>query len=176
MPFISNIPENTGPEGILEKFPESGGPILQATLTLLGGSEELPKAYCELIAAYTSGLNSCDFCYGGHTAFAEAYGVEEGLLEKLLNDVESTDLESKLKVMLKHIKKVTKESYKITQNDVDSVLSAGWSTGAYYHAVALCSLFNFYNRLVDSYGLVLPPGFKEHIKEHISRGGSVQDH
>lgn len=90
--------------------------------------------------------------------------------------MDSTTLESKLKVMLKHLKKVTKESNKITEKDVDSVLAAGWSNEAYYQAVALCSLFNFHNRLVDSYGLVLPPGFKEHIKEHISQGGSVHDH
>ena len=176
MPYITNIPENTGPEGILKKFPESGDPILQATMALLKGSEELSKAHCELIAAYTSGLNACDFCYGGHTAFAEAYGVEEGLLEKLLRDVDSTTLDSKFKVLLKHLKKVTKESNKITQKDVDTVLDAGWNNEAYYQAVALCSIFNFHNRLVDSYGLVLPPGFKEHIKEHINHGGSVHDH
>lgn len=176
MPFLSDIPENTGPEAILGKFPESGEPILQATQILLNGNEELPKAYCELIAAYTSGLNACEFCYGAHTAFAEAYGIEEQLLEKLLHDVDSTALDSKIKIMLKHLRKVTKESNKITQKDIDIVLAAGWSNEAYYRAVTLCSLFNFYNRLVDSYGLVLPTGFQDHVKEHVSSDCTEHDH
>ena len=176
MPFISNIPKDTGPEGVLEKFPDSGILILQATQELLKGSEELPKKYCELIAAYTSGLNSCDFCYEGHTAFAEAFGVEEGLLETLVEDVDSANIEDKMKVLLKFVKKVTKESHKITQKDVDIVLNSGWSNEAYYNAIAICGLFNFYNRLVDSYGLELPSGFKEYIMEHVKNGGSLHDH
>jgi len=176
LPFISNIPKDTGPEGILEKFPESGKPILQATQELLKGSEELPKEYCELIAAYTSGLNSCDFCYGGHAAFAEAFGIEEGLLETIIENIDSANIENKMKVLLRFVKKVTKESYKITQKDVDAVLNAGWSNEAYYQTVAICSLFNFYNRLVDSYGLELPSGFKEYIVEHVKNGGSIHDH
>lgn len=176
MPFISNIPKDTGPEGILEKFPESGNPILQATQELLKGSSELPKKYCELIAAYTSGLNSCDFCYGGHAAFAEAFGIEDGLLEAIIENIDSADIEDKMKVLLKFVKKITKESYKITQKDVDTVLNFGWSKEAYYNTVAICSLFNFYNRLVDSYGLELPSGFKEYILEHVKNGGSLHDH
>jgi len=145
LPFISNIPKDTGPEGILEKFPESGKPILKATQELLKGSEELPKKYCELIAAYTSGLNSCDFCYGGHSAFAEAFGIEEGLIEAIIDNIDTANIEDKMKVLLKHVKKVTKESYKITQKDIDAVLNSGWSNEAYYNAVTICGLFNFYN-------------------------------
>ena len=166
--FISDIPENIGPEGILRNFPESGNPIIQATRVLLSGSEELPKKYCELIAAYTSSLNSCDYCYGGHTAFAEAYGIDEGLLIDIIEDIDSANLDNKMKILLKFIQKITKESFKITQKDVDVVLNAGWSHEAYYNAVAISSMFNFYNRLVHSYGLVLPPGFNEYINEYIN--------
>ncbi len=176
MPYISNIPENAGPEGILQQFPESGPPILQATQAVLNGNADLPRELCELIAAYTSGLNSCSFCYEGHTAFAEAFGIQEGLLDKLIEDIDSIELESKLKVLLKHLKKVTLESHKITQKDVDVVLEAGWSEEAYYRAVSICSLFNYYNRLVDAYGLELPAGFTEQIKQHVKKGGSMHDH
>ncbi|VAW86144.1 hypothetical protein MNBD_GAMMA16-2227 [hydrothermal vent metagenome] len=176
MSYIPGIPENSGPEGILQQFPETGNPILQATQVMLNGNAELSKDICELIAAYTSGLNACHFCYEGHSAFAEAFGIKEGLLDALVEDIDSVKLDNKLKVLLKYLKKVTLESHKIVQKDVDDVLAAGWSIEAYYYAVSICSLFNYYNRLVDAYGLKLPPGFKAQIKQHVQSGGSMHDH
>ena len=84
----------------------------------------------------------------------------------MVDDLELAPIDEKLKVLLRFAQKMTIESYKIVQEDVDAVLRAGWDE-AFYHAVSICSLFNYYNRLVDAYGLVLSPGFKEHI---------VQDH
>jgi AhpD family alkylhydroperoxidase len=38
----------------------------------------------ELIAAYVSGLNACQYCYGVHAQTALAFGVSEGVLTQLL--------------------------------------------------------------------------------------------
>lgn len=176
MSFLPSISQDGGPEGILEAFPESGHLLLQATQVLLTGQSSLTVQERELIAAFTSGINACTFCYEGHKAIAEAYGIEEDLIKHLVDDLESTTVDEKLKVLLRFVQKLTIESYKIIQEDVDTVLRAGWTEEAFYHAVSICSLFNYYNRLVDAYGLVLSPGFKEHIAQHIKNGGRLADH
>jgi alkylhydroperoxidase family enzyme len=45
------------------------------------------------------------------------------------------------------------ESHRLTQADVDPVLTAGWSQEAVYDAVTVCALFNFYNAWIDGTGV-----------------------
>ena len=59
----------------------------------------------ELIAAYVSGLNACSFCYRGHKAIAEMFGVEEGLIDELVEDLESVEIDDKIKAALRYSKK-----------------------------------------------------------------------
>ena len=54
----------------------------------------------ELIAAYVSGLNACSFCYRGHKAIAEMFGVEEGLIDELVEDLESVKIDDKIIIFM----------------------------------------------------------------------------
>lgn len=46
----------------------------------------------ELVAAYVSGLNACQYCFGVHSQTAQAFGVPEEVLTRLLNDVDQPQL------------------------------------------------------------------------------------
>ena len=59
----------------------------------------------------------------------------------------------KEKALFAFIDKVNRTSNQIRQADVDEVKQAGWTDEAIYDAVAVCCLFNFYNRWIDATGV-----------------------
>ena len=108
----------------------------------------------ELIAAYVSGLNACSFCYRGHKAIAEMFGVEEGLIDKLVEDLESVEIDDKIKAALRYSKKVTENASKLVAGDADALYAAGWDENALMNIVEICALFAMYNRLADGTGVI----------------------
>jgi uncharacterized peroxidase-related enzyme len=107
----------------------------------------------ELIAAYTSALNACSFCYGSHRAVAEALGVENELLDSLINDIETAPIAENLKPVFGLVKKLTESPSKVTLIDRASVLAAGWDEQAIVESCLICGMFNMMNRLVDGTGV-----------------------
>lgn len=108
----------------------------------------------ELIAAYVSGLNACSFCYRGHKAIAEMFGVEEGLIDELVEDLESVKIDDKIKAALRYSKKVTENASKLVAGDADALYAAGWDENALMNIVEICALFAMYNRLADGTGVI----------------------
>jgi len=107
----------------------------------------------ELIAAYTSWINECPFCWKSHSAVAaELLGSEE-LVRSVLNDLESSSLPEKEKALLRFAAKITKNLPEMDQDDVDALHAQGWPDQAIYFSILVVSLFNFYNRWVTTSGV-----------------------
>lgn len=49
--------------------------------------------------------------------------------------------------------KVNHASPTITPADLDEARASGWTDEALYFAIAVCALFNFYNRWIDASGV-----------------------
>jgi uncharacterized peroxidase-related enzyme len=114
----------------------------------------------ELLASFVSGTNACRYCTGAHTATAKEFGVDEDLIEALLRDIDSADVEYKWKPVFKFVKKLTLEPTKMNQSDADAVFEAGWSERALYDAIIICCTWSFMNRFVEGLGLnVIPEQF-----------------
>ena len=76
MPHI-DLPEGVpGIRSALAFRPETAGPLLELAEVLLRGENTLSRGERELIAAYVSNLNECDFCQASHSIFA-ALQLEE---------------------------------------------------------------------------------------------------
>lgn len=178
MPFLSSIEENARPSTILKKFPESGRLIMQFTEQLIRGPASLTTAERELIGAFTSGLNACQFCCDTHSATAEVLGIPKGLIDDLIMDIDNADITDKMKPLLKYVKKLTEKPTQVTQADVDAIFAAGWDEDAFYHAVSICGLFNYYNRLIEGYGVKSAPEYRDFIGERLANEGysSALDH
>ena len=108
----------------------------------------------ELVAAYVSGLNACSFCYRGHKAIAEMFGVEEGLIDQIVENLEGADIDDKIRAALQFSKKVTEQPSKLVDADAEALYSAGWSEAALMNIVEICALFAMYNRLADGTGVI----------------------
>ena len=107
----------------------------------------------ELIAAYTSSLNRCEFCMKAHAAVAAHLYKDEPLVWSVLRDLECSPLPEQDKAMLRFVRKVTLQSALIDEADIASLHAVGWDDASIFYAIAACALFNFFNRFFSANGV-----------------------
>ena len=153
MPLFPSLPSPARLSDLLMRHPAHAGPLFRHVEGVMHAGGPLTAAQCELIAAYVSGLNACAFCHGSHRMYAEALGVQPGLIDALLADPDSAPVDPELRPLLAYVAKLTHLPSRLTPADVAAVQEAGWSEDALYHAVQVCALFNLFNRLVEGAGV-----------------------
>lgn len=158
MSYFSSLPSDAGVRHILKLNPDAGRALVAFHTAALRNDGALTPASKELIAAYVSGINACQYCYGVHAQTAQAFGLKEGVLEALLTDVNSADIPANLKPLLHYARKLTLEPSRMTAQDAQAVFDAGWSESALHEAVLTICLFNFMNRLLEGHGVKGNPG------------------
>ena len=109
----------------------------------------------ELIAAYTSSLNQCEFCMKAHAAVAAHIYQDDEFVASVLRDPQMSSLSEKEKVLLRFVRKVTFASADINPADTERLRAIGWDDAAIFYAITTCALFNFYNRWVSASGVPL---------------------
>ena len=154
MAHLRSLPDGAVLMDVFMKRPELARPLLAFHEQLLRGPSPLSVSEREMIAAYVSALNACAYCQGVHTATAVAFGLEEGLLEALLRDLDDAPVDEKMRPLLRYAQKLTVTPSRMTPADADAVYAAGWDETALHDAVAVCALFNCMNRLVEGFGIV----------------------
>ncbi len=155
MTFFPSLPDNATIPDIQKLSPD---PSLfdhwrRFSSMLMRGPSPFTEGQRELIAAYTSGVNSCDWCYGGHSAAASSFDIAEDVFETLMGDLDSAPIEDDMKPVLRFVRKLTESPGRMTQADADAVYAVGWDETALHHAILVCARFNFMNRFVDGHGL-----------------------
>lgn len=171
MAFLHDIPANAVLMDVFRKFPETSRPLIQWHEILMRGESPLTVGERELIAAYVSGLNSCSYCHGVHTATAENFGIAEGTLEALLENVDTAPVDGKIKPLLHYVRKLTQLPAKLTSADAEAVYAAGWDDRALHDAISVCGLFNLMNRLVEGIGITAGPDYFRLSGERLHRAG-----
>ena len=140
---------------ILAFRPQAAYHLCELSHELMFQEAPISSALRELIAAYTSSLNHCDFCMNAHASVATHLYNDKDLVHSVLRDLESSPLNTEDKALLRFVRKLTLEPGSIVLEDVDSLKSAGWDETSIYYAIGACSLFNFYNRFVSGNGVKL---------------------
>jgi uncharacterized peroxidase-related enzyme len=142
------------PKSIVDVFLEKPKKYMVA-LTLAQEVLREPSALSpqdrELIAAFTSKLNKCEYCFGSHKAFTESIDAEQSDITCVL--VEDNYSGHRLESILNYVKKLTLSPASVEQSDLEAVLSAGFSEDELKDAIAVCAAFNFYNRIVEGHGI-----------------------
>lgn len=158
MPFLPSVNLDDKVPHVLAKFNTgTGRPLIEYHEALLRGESPFTVAEREMMAAYVSGVNACQYCHGAHTAAAKQFGVSEQLISDLLVNVRTAGVSAKMMPVLNYIRKLTLSPTKMTQADADAVYEAGWTERALYDAVQICCLYNFMNRFVEGIGLTPIP-------------------
>jgi len=153
MTYLPSLPGDAKLPDVFRAFPGTARHLIDYHEVLMRGESPLSEAQRELIAAYVSGLNACHYCYGVHQTTAQAFGVDENLLASLLDDMDTVDIEDRMRPLLRYVRKLTTEQGRVTPADAQDVLDAGWDEAALHDAVSVCALFNFMNRFVNGLGV-----------------------
>jgi uncharacterized peroxidase-related enzyme len=155
MPHFPSVKKNERLSTVFGKF-NTGieKPLLQFHEALMRSKDSpFTVAERELLAAYVSGvMNDCGYCVNIHRLVAQEFGVEEGLLERLLEDIDSPGIDEKMKPVFNYVKKLTLDPYKMVPGDTEAVFNAGWDERALYDALLICCTWNFMNRFVEGIG------------------------
>lgn len=171
MPFLKSMPADAGLLSVFTLHPATALPLLDYHEALLRGESPLSIGERELIAAFVSALNACNYCHGVHSATAAAFGIDETTITTLLADIDTSAIDERLKPLFRYVRKLTLSPSRMLQADADVVFAAGWSEDALYHAVSVCALFNFMNRLVDGLGIVARPQYIDLAADRLHDGG-----
>lgn len=157
MPYI-DLPNYPGIVAILMsnfKRYQHLGNLLQ---NILRGPSGLSEAERELIFAYVSELNDCEFCAGVHKACAKIKFGENVLVVNTVFDIgwNAANLSDKIQHLL-HIAGLVRNSGKyVTKEVCDSARAAGATDQDIHDTVIIASAACLCNRIVDGLGTICP--------------------
>jgi uncharacterized peroxidase-related enzyme len=171
MSFLKSLPPEAGLLQVFQAFPEAARPLLEYHELLMRGDSPFTPAERELIAAYVSGLNNCDYCRAVHSQTAIALGIQTDVISEILSGSGFGDVDQRMRPVLAFVRKLTVSPGKITWTDVDQIFAAGWNDRALHDATAICALFNLMNRLVNGLGVEASQAYMKMAAQRLADGG-----
>lgn len=173
MTKLRSLPDNPEMVDVMAKYPQGFAGLCDYHDAILRGPSELSVAERELIAAYVSGLNQCNFCHGAHRTYAEVHGIDPDVFERLVADPASAGVDPKLLPLLEYARVLTLTPAMVGDGVADAVYDAGWSEEALFTTVAITGIFNLMNRLVEGTGITANPLARQASRERAE--GSVDN-
>ncbi len=159
MPTLPSVEALPGIMRAMSLNPEAMQGMIQMAQRMHFKDGALPVRVHELIATYVSSLNQCQFCLTSHADFLAKRGQDKKDVDAVaLGDPsKAPGLKPAERVLLTYIKRLTLEPAKITDLDIEGLRKAGWKDIEIYEATFVGSLFAFYNRMANAYGLDMAP-------------------
>lgn len=111
----------------------------------------------ELIAAYSSKVNECQFCYRSHKSCAEETG-DRFAVRDVLEKGQLTAVSMKMESLLKVAHWVTILNRADLPQAIEEAKEVGATDQEIHDTVAIAAFFNMCNRYVDGLGTTFVPG------------------
>src|SRR6185503_20596318 len=124
MPYLESLPDDAVLLNVFQAYPDTARPLLDYHELVMRGPSPFRLAERELIAAYVSGVNACGYCHGVPTATAEAFGIPAGLLATALADLDTAEVDDRMKPVLRYVQKLTRTPSRMTGADAGAVRAA----------------------------------------------------
>jgi uncharacterized peroxidase-related enzyme len=159
-------------KGIVDVFmenPKKYGVALTLAQEVLREDSQLSPLDREIIAAYTSKLNNCEYCCGSHTEFVKSLNGSDQDVDSINNA--GTFLGHRLDPIFKYITVLTNTPSLISDDIKNEVLESGFTEEELKDAIAVCAAFNFYNRIVEGHGIDSNPETWESAATMINLSG-----
>jgi uncharacterized peroxidase-related enzyme len=114
----------------------------------------LPREVKEMIATVVSQSNSCQYCTRAHSLFMTAFGVSHESARALEGgDIDAAAVDEKYRGLLHLASKITHHAYKVADDDIAGLKSAGLNEDEVLEGVFVACMFNGINRFADTFGL-----------------------
>lgn len=153
MSYLPSSPDLANIAGLLAKYPRRGILLFKLLEDVKSSFSPLSKGMRELIIVYTSDLNQSAFCHNTHKAVSVGLGIDEAVYDQLKTDIDSANVDEKLKPILRFVRKLTLTPEQITPADAQQIFDAGWDEQAFLDSVCLCAIVNCMNRFVMGIGM-----------------------
>jgi uncharacterized peroxidase-related enzyme len=172
MPYFKSMRADAGPPTVFTLYPELYGPWSQMSQALMNGPSPFSEGERELLLSFAAGAAGCRFVCIAHSEVAYAWGLERGLVEQLLEDLEAAPIEPRWKPLLAFVRKLSAEPTSVGQQDADAVFAAGWDEHALHDAIAIVARAAFMHRLVSGFGFdpLSPDDAARHARKRVERG------
>ncbi|MBK7977023.1 MAG: peroxidase-related enzyme [Deltaproteobacteria bacterium] len=174
MPHIPVSEDLPGIRSLMAFRPETAGPLCDLAEVLLRSAHSLSRGDRELIAAFVSSRNECDFCCQSHSAFA-AKQLDGGrsVVSEALRAPEAAPISDKMKALLSIAAQVQKSGKAVTPASIDAARAAGATDLEIHDTVLIAAAFCMYNRYVDGLAAVTPtdPTLYDQMAERIVADG-----
>jgi len=165
---MAHITVEEGIPGIRSLFqfnPETGKPLCDLAEVLLRGPSPLSSAERELIAAYVSHRNGCQFCMNSHAAAARhLFNEEKHMVDELLKEENTDSFSPKMNALLEIAGKVQSNGKSVTPDDIDAARKAGANDMDIHDTVLIAASFSMFNRYVDGLASFTPEGEDAYIE------------
>ncbi|HLU53339.1 MAG TPA: peroxidase-related enzyme [Acidimicrobiia bacterium] len=157
MPHIELDEKIPGIRALFDFRPDTAMPLNQLAEVLLRGESTLERGERELIAAYVSRLNECNFCCWSHSAFA-AKQLDGGydVVDATLADLDSAPVSPKMRALLRLAGKVQESGRAVTDDVIAVARSEGATDREIHDTVLIAAAFCMFNRYVDGLAAVTP--------------------
>ncbi len=154
LPFPEHLPGILGP---LLFRPETAGPLNELAEVLLRGDNTLSRGERELIAAYVSNRNACQFCQMSHSMFA-AMQLDGGMdvVDAVKADLDTAPVSPKLRALLVIAGQVQVGGSSVTRDAVAAARAEGATDNEIHDTVLIAAAFCMFNRYVDGLGTWAP--------------------
>ncbi|ERJ10995.1 4-carboxymuconolactone decarboxylase protein [Haloplasma contractile SSD-17B] len=76
-------------------------------------------------------------------------------MKEIAEDFTKANITNEEKLMLYYAEKLTKESYKVTERDIDGLRKVGFSDRDIFDVNQVVAYFNYVNRIADGLGVNL---------------------
>jgi uncharacterized peroxidase-related enzyme len=169
-----------GLPGITSGFafrPETAKPLRELAEVLLRGPNTLTSAEREMIAAFVSFRNDCQFCQLSHSAAAAHHlDGDYATVEAVKRDYRNAPVSPKLKALLAIAGKVQEDGKLVTSADVERARAQGATDVEIHDTVLIAAAFSMFNRYVDGLATVTPadPMLYDEMGKRMARDGYVR--
>ena len=125
----------------------------------------------ELMAAFVSKVNECEFCVKAHSATSSLWYGDDAKVAATLADLETSPIDERLRATLRMLGVLTRE-HTIDAAAMRAVLEAGVSPQQVQDALAVCLAFNITDRLADAFDFLVvnPAAMNAGARQLLKRG------
>lgn len=132
-----------------------GTPMKNLTHEAMRGASAWSVADRELMAAFVSKVNDCEYCIKAHAAVSARAYRNDAIVAAVLSDVDTAPIGEPLRATLRMLRK-SMLAQSVTVDDMRALLAAGVSREQAEDALAVGFAFNVTNRLADAFGFSIP--------------------
>jgi uncharacterized peroxidase-related enzyme len=157
MPHIDIDATIPGIRSLVLFRPETGKPLYELVQILLRGPSPISDADRELIAAWVSHRNRCEFCAKSHAAAARClYGNDAGIVDEVLVDMQHARISELLKALLGIADRVRVSGKDVLPEDIQRARDLGADDRMIHDTVLIAATFSMFNRYVDGLASFTP--------------------